>query len=92
MSTDVAQPVLDHAPEVRIAGDLIGREAGDRKQRLVVEHLFATGHQPAAIGVVAMKAAADVIVNATGRSHAAEVRRAPPSWATIRSATRRALA
>ena len=53
--------------EIGARGDLECFQIGPDQQRIVVEHLFEVGHEPPRIGRVAMKSAADLIVQSSPR-------------------------
>ena len=62
--SDVIEDVARHARERGALRDLIGLQVRDGELRLVVQHLLEVRHVPFPIGRVAVKSAAEMIVNA----------------------------
>src|SRR6185369_9106154 len=64
----LAQDIVARLPGdtrmVGIASDRIGSEIAGDQERVVVEHLFEMRHEPALVDRIAMKTAAELIVNA----------------------------
>src|SRR4029079_19633950 len=56
---------LGDPPVQWLSGETPRIQINPSKQRIVVEHLFEVGHKPAIIGGIAMKSAADLIIEST---------------------------
>ncbi len=86
-----------HAGKVGVARGLKGLDIAAGQQGVVVEHFFEMRHQPALVDRVAMKSAAEMIVDAAG-GHLLERAWSPspagrrgPCGATLRSSSRRSI-
>ena len=71
LAKDVVERLLDDASPPLVPRDRPGVEVGRGEEGVVVQHLLEVRHEPAVVDRVAVEAAADQVVHATG-GHAVE--------------------